>query len=290
MYDSQRRSSQQSTLGHLPIENAISDSFAPENGDKYLQDSFETEKSKSKRTSPNGDDQIQSNGGRRRGSIRFYEDIQPTENVTRQRTGDTPISRQDDPGYANSGYEYKQNVQPQYSQSPQIQAQSQPKENQIYSQLEYTDQTQYNPSDGVYKTEEYDTTQYVDQQNYDSNQYGTGQLQSSGDYDLQNEYQPTNDYQGYQPTTYEQPTFQATEEPAMYQPEQYTTGLYQEGATKPTFDYGNSSTAAEQQSYTEPISSNTNVGPKYKGNGNTTSATTQRLQSMSKQPAKKKFT
>lgn len=285
LYDSQRRSSQQSILGHTPIETAISDRFATDTGDKYLQDSFETEKPKSNRTSPNQDDQ--SIGSRRKSSIRFYEDIQPTENVARHSLDDTSVSRQDDTAYTKTGYEYTQNVQPQYSLA-QSQAHAQPKENQIYSQLEYTDQTQYNPSDGVYKTETYDTTQYVDQPNYDTSQYGT----AANDYNFQSEYQPTTEYQEYDPTGYEQSTFQASEPLAdtQYQPEQYvSSGLYQDGVTKPTYDY-RIGQATEQQSYTESVPSNPNVGQKYKGNGNSTTATTQRLQPVSKQPPKKKFT
>lgn len=289
LYDSQRRSSQQSSHGHIPIESAIIDRFATEIGDKYLQDSFETEKPKSNRTSPNQDDPVQSNGNRRRSSIRFYDDIQPTENVSRHSIDDTSVSRQDDAAYTKTGYEYTQNVQPQYSQLAQSQAHSQPKENQNYSQLEYTDQTQYNPSDGVYKTEDYDTTQYVDQQNYDANQYGTT---TTNDYNFQSEYQPRSEYQEYNPTRYEPTTFQTSEQPAntMYQPEQYVSdGLYQDEATKPTYDY-RIGQAAEQQSYTESVPSNSNVGQKYKGNGNSTTAAAQRLQPVSKQPAKKKFT
>lgn len=264
----QRRVSQQSFTESIENAGATIDS-----SDKYLQDSYETEKPRSNRTSPNAEDsQYQTNGTRRKGSIRFYDEIQSIDeaNKTRDETGS--VVQQDDSAYASSGYEYKESV-PEYNQTNQSANEVQQQPDQMYSQLDYTNQP--------YGTTDYESTQYVDQQNYDQNQYGTsGNSQPTDEYAYQSEYQGY-DLQGYQSAEQLQQQQQ--------QPEQYSTGMYQESNTKPNYDTSTYQPAQQQPSYTEPIPTNTNVGQKYKGNGNT-AISGQRQQPMSKQPAKKKFT
>lgn len=252
-----------------------------------MQDSFETEKPKSNRTSPNAEDsQYQSGGSRRKGSIRFYDEVQSVDEANKKRNETASVLQQDDSGYPPNGYEYKESLQEYNSQGQgqnELQQQQQQQQDQIYSQHDYTDQ----PHD-VYATGDYDASQYVDQQNYDRDQYGTGTLQPADEYNYQTEYQ------GYDTQKYDQQGYQSNEQPPEpTQPqEQYNTGMYQESTAKPTFDtpsYQPTQPAQPQQSYTEPSSSTTTMGQKYKGNGNS-AGSGQRQQSVSKQPAKKKFT
>lgn len=234
-----------------------------------MQDRYETEKPKSNRTSPIADDiQYQTNDTRRKGSIRFYDEVQQSTDETNKTRNETAtMLQQDDSAYASSGYEYNENI-PEYNQTDQDPNKIQQTSDQMYSQLDYTEQP--------YGTREYDGTQYTDQQNYDQNQYGTaGTVQPTDEYNYQTEYQG-----------YEQQNYPATDQ--LQQPEQYNTEMYQDNSTKSNYDTGRYQTAQQLPNYTEPNPTTTNVGQKFKGNGNTT-ASGQR-QSMSKQSAKKKFT
>lgn len=242
----------------MPAEISSTSFIEPETDNKYVQDSFETEKLRSNRTSPNlEDDQSQPNDIRRKGSIRFYDEGQSFEEEKRI---------EDTPKYTQNEFDYEKILQ-----------QKQQQQDQNYSQLEYPGSV-YDKSENLFKTGQYDISQnfdtsqpiYVDQQNYNENQFGEGGLQPSSEH----EYPYAQSYEQYQSNQ------QPSELP--YQ-SKYTDGLYTEGAASiSTFEFGKSQPTQQQQSFAQPTME---MGQKYKGNGNTASN-----RSMSKQPSKKKFT
>ncbi|XP_055307437.1 putative mediator of RNA polymerase II transcription subunit 26 [Sitodiplosis mosellana] len=251
LHDTHRRLSQQS-FGQLPVESSAANFIgSDQSGDKYVQDSFETEKIKSNRTSPNAeDDQSHPREVRRKGSIRFYDEVQSFE----EKKG-----IEASPEYTKDEYDYGKNLQQQ-------------------AQQEYTDPTGYDQSDSIIKAGQYDTSQYIDQQNYDENQYGAGDLQSTNEY----EYQYTQNY--------DQSGYQADEQPSelLYQPEQYVDGQYQQIVSLgSTLELEKHQPTQQQQNFPQLTSSNSEMDRKYKGNGNNTVSS---RQPVSKPPSKKKFT
>lgn len=261
LYDSQRRLSQQSTSGQL-VENQLSSNIPLEADDKYLQDSFETEKSRPFRISPNAEsDQSQSNGSRRRSSLRFYEENLSVGKISKQIADPTD--------YTELGYE--QSIQ-QYIQSDQNQTQPQQlQEDHAYH--EYKNQAQYDEPNSIYKTEDYDTTQYVNQPIYEGNPYRTDALHTPNDYNFHGGYQE------YEAANFEQSGYQPNEQSsdALYLPEQYSGELYHE-EIKTIPDLGKNQSVA-QPSYTE----SSKMGQTYKGSANSSNIATHRQQSMSKQ-------
>lgn len=269
LYDiPQRISSQQNPTSHIPIENPNSEVGVLETGNKYVQDSFETEKSN--RRSSNAEDDLQANGARRKGSIRFSDEIQSVSDPITQREESLSKLPQDASKYLQKEYEYQESSQ-EYNPSAQdhIQQQQQ-QQQQIYSHPEFTDQRQYEQSGEIYNsTGGYDSSQYINQETYDNSQYGTAELQPSNEYDYQSDTQ----YQGFDTQNYTQPGEQPLEN--LYQSEPY-----QEENTMAEFDIKQNQ-PMQQQSYTDR--------QRYKVNGNGANSATQR-QTMSKQPTKKKFT
>lgn len=255
MYDiTQRRTSQQNIQGLSTTET----------GNKYIQESIETEKAN--RRSSNSEDDSQSNGFRRKGSIRFYDEVHSTEDANAQRTESTSNLQQNDSEYAQKEYEYNETPQ-EYSD------QSQQQQQEIYSQPDFTDQRQYEQSDAIYGNADYNTSQYIDQQNYD-NQYGTNAPTS--------EYEYQSGYQGFDTQNYAESSDGQTLGGNLYQTEQY-----QQGETSQDYDT-QQNLPTQQQSFTEPTSGATNT-QRYKPNGSNSNTAVQR-QSMSKQSTKKKFT
>lgn len=262
-------------MEHHLIENALSGNITQETSDKYLQDSFETEKSKPNRISPNvGDIQSQSNAPRRRSSIRFYEENPSIGNISKQITEHNPIILPDATEYGKDGYD-------QYIPN---EMQSQQQQDPTHTKLDYTTQSHYDEPSNIYETENYDTTQYVNPQIYDGHQYRTDTQQSNNDYNYQD------GYQDYEASNYDGTGYQPNEQSsnALYLPEQYSDEIYRDEISKPMPDHGINQTIQQPTAYME--SSNTSMDQLYKGNGNTTNTTAHRLQSTPKQPIKKKST
>lgn len=189
LHDIHRRLSQQS-LGPLPIENSINGFIGSNSGDKYVQDSFETEKLKSNQTSPNTDDnKSQLTDIRRKGSIRFYDEAQPFAG----NTGIENIS-----SVKENEYEYGKSIHEQ---------------EQVYK-----NPTSYDHSESVFKagqyntSQNYDASQYIEQKNYNGNQYGEENLHPANEYEYQ-QFAPNFEQSGYESN--QQPT------EFLYQPEQY---------------------------------------------------------------------
>lgn len=255
----QTRISNQSNIGRSPTEIVGSSPNEFQTSHKYMQDSFETEKYKSNRSSPT----IRSSGPDRKGSLRFYDDS--SNFADKERDEPSPTEPQNASMYEKNEFKYNDSPQ-EYDQMNQIQTQSQ---KPFYdTQIDYRGQ-----SHNAYETEHYNDSQYNDQQNYDGIQYGVQQPAS------QYEYQP--EYQEYDT---EQQIYQANNPPPEpLQPEQqYETDIYQERATKPTQD---TRTVQQYQNFSESNSSTPNMGQK-NGNGNITN----KPSNTSKQSTAKKLT
>lgn len=254
-YESQHRESPQHN-GQLSTENKNVSTFNA--GNKFMQDSFETEKSKSSRASPIADDsKNQAGTTQRKNSIRFFDEVQSV-NEPNTTISETLHQEKDD-----SVYEYK-NVS-DYNQA--LQNQNSPSQNQV----EYTDHPL-----NTYASNQYNTTQYINQQNYDSSQYEADDLQQKPGYNYQTEYQD------YDVPKYEHSEYQNTEQPndQVQQQEQFFA-VQPDGTTSTTFDSEVFQPIQQRQSYTES-SFASNVGQKYNN--------APRQQNMSKQSAKKKYT
>lgn len=248
------RVSNQNVIGNSPTEIAGATSNEFHANDKYMQDSFETEKRKSNRTYPNN----QSTGSNRQGSIRFYDNIQSVNVADKERDETVSEMQQDASMYKTNEFKYNQ-IPQEYDQTNQTQAA--PQEPFYDTQLDYRSQ----PHD-IYESEQYDDSQYTDQQNYDGIQYRTEVPQPTSEYEYQT---------GYQEYDTQQPIYQSNNLPLEpLQQEQYGTDKYQERATKSTPDIR---TVQQYQNYAESNSNNPNMGQK-KGNEN-----------MSKQSAAEKF-
>lgn len=254
------RVSNQNVIRHSPTEFSGSSTNEIHASDKYMQDSFETEKRKSNQTYPNN----QSSSSNRKGSIRFYDEIQSANISDKERNETVSAVQQDAPMYKKNELKYNE-IPQEYDQTNQTQATPQ----QFYdTQLEYRGQPH-----NVYESEQYNDSQYSDQQNYDGLQYRTEVPQPTSEYQYQTGYQEYDTQQQiYQPNN-------LPLEPLQQEP--YGTDLYPERATKPTHD---NSTAQQYQNFAESNSSNSIVGQK-KGNGNITN----KQPNMSKQFAAEKF-
>lgn len=251
LYETHRRLSQQS-IGQLQVESSITNFIEPDqSGDKYVQDSFETEKPKTSRPSLNiEDDQFQPRETRRKGSIRFYDEVQLFEGKKGIETS---------PEYKSEEYGFDKNLQQSIQQ-------------------EYTNPIEYDQSDRIFKTgqydypQNYDSSQYDDQKNYEDNQYG---LDGSA-----NEYE-------YQ---YAQSTYKSNELPidVLYQPEQYSDAQkFQEiTSAQSTLELENPQLTQQQQTFTHLPSSDSEMERKYKGYENSTALN---KQPVSKAPLKKKL-
>lgn len=270
----QGRVSNQNVIGHSPTGIAESSTNEFRSSDKYMQDSFETEKPKSNRSSPNTiSSQSQSNGSNRKGSIRFYNEIQSADDTDKKKDETASILQEDSSIYKKNEHKYIPNVQ-EYRQTNQSLAE--PQQELFYdSQLDYTGQPL-----NVYESGQYDGSQYNDQQNYDGVQYRTEDPQPSEEYEYQS------GYQGYDT---QQQTYQSNKLPSEpLQQEPYGTELYQERSTKPNTDTRTYQTVQQHQNYADSISKNSNMGQNFKGNGNGNGAV--RLPNMSKQSTTKNFT
>lgn len=234
-YETHRRLSQQS-IGQSQVESAINNFMEPDqSGDKYVQDSFETEKPKTSRPSLNiEEDQFQPRETRRKGSIRFYDEVQSLEGKKGIETS---------PEYKREEYGLEKNLQHPIQQ-------------------EYTDPIGYDQSDRIFKTgqydypQNYDSSQYVDQKNYEDNHYG---LDGSA-----NEYE-------YQ---YAQSTYNSNELPidVLYQPEQYIDGqkLQEIASARSTLELEKPQLTQQQQTFTHLPTSNSEMERRYKGYENST--------------------
>lgn len=243
----QSRVSNQNFVGNSPKESS----------DKYLQDSFETEKLKSNQTSSNN--KFQSSGSSQKGSLRYYDGLQSIGDADKERDETSPAMQQDPSMYKNNEFKYNQILQ-DYEQRNQTQAETQ---DQFYTtQLDYADQPQ-----NLYESEQYSRPQY-DQQNYAGIEYSGAEVsQPTDEYDYQSEYQ---EYSTQQPN-YQTNNLQL--EPLRQ--EQYGIDAYEEKATKPILD---SRSAQHHSNFTEPSISNPNMG-------NTTRQPTMPIQSTTKKPA-----
>lgn len=228
---------------------------------KYMQDSFETEKHKSNRTSPTNRSGIPD----RKGSLRFYDEIPSSNFADKERDETSSAVQQNASIYENKELKYNQSPQ-EYNQTNQ----TKPEPPFYDTQLDYRGQ-----SHNVYEPEQYDDPRYNDQQNYDGIQYRAEVQQPTSEY----EYQP-----GYQEYDTQQQVFQSNNLPLeTLQPEQqYDTDIYQERATNPSHD---ARTVQQYQNLTESNSGTSNMGQR-KGNGHVTN----NQPNMSKQFAPKKFT
>lgn len=296
----ERRPSQQSIITQ-PIESTITTLHNENVDDKYAKENYENEKPKSTRSSPLGIDEQQPQITlRRKSSIRFYDEI-PSNTI--QSTNIEPTT-----ATLNDSLQYEQN---QYDYEKSITEYSQPIREQVYTQP-------YEQSRAIYTTGNYDQQQYTvaaDPQ-YDTRQYRSGSQQSNyvvDDQYYQNAYRAG--YQsGYEPQNYEQKPYQSetisssipqTEQLLQYQTisrnesnqeqQQQQQQLQQEIQQPKQLQQSEAQQPKQlqqQSSITESITSNSNLGTKYKGNGNTSTAAQQqyRQQPVSKQPPKKKFT
>lgn len=249
-----RRGSNQNFIE--PTANVEASGNGFQSSDKYMQDSFETEKHISNRTSPSN--QSQTNASNQKGSIRFYDEIPSVDDRDKEKDETASTLQQDSPMYNKNDYKYNQPLH-EYEQS-------QPEPQNLFydTQLDYTGKPH-----SVYESGQYDGPQYNDQQNYNNIQYKTEDPLPASEYEYQNAYQ------GYDP---EKQIYQSNNLPLEpLQQEQYETDTYQDGATKPT-------TAQQHQNYSISSSSNSNMALK-KGNENMAV----RQSNISKQSATKKF-
>lgn len=251
----QSRISNQNVIGRSPTEIIGSGPTEFQTSHKYMQDSLETEKYKSNLTSPT----IRSSVPDRKGSLRFYDESSSSF-ADKERDETSPTIPQNASLYKKN--EFKYNDPPQeYDQTSQIQ--TQPEKPFYNSQLDYTGQPH-----NAYETEQYNESQYNDQQNYDGIQYGAEVQQPTSEYEYQPEYQEYDAQQQiYQPNNL--PT-----EP-MQPEQQYESEIYQERAPK--------SAVQQYQNYPEANSSTPNMGQK---NGNAIN----KQPNMLKQSTTKKFT
>lgn len=310
-----RRLSQQSITGGgsgQPIEVAdtkLSSALHDSSVDKYAKDSFETEKSKSNRTSPISDE-LQP--VRRRSSIRFSDDVQLS---TSSDSGRFAESNAETTSHIDSGYsgkQYQESVQ-EYNQPATIQdtystsdlQQSQQQQEPLYTQQDYTSAQQYDQSGNVYSaddyepqytTEQYDTSQYTSAQQPEyvgsdatelQQQYDTSQPQQQQQYDDSTiqQYQPT-----YDASVYDQSYASTEQRPqTTYDTEKYSIAQYRDENNGSRLS-GSIQQQQQQQpqsstftSNPESISSNPNLGQKYRGNGNTQQQQQQQQQLQSQQ-------
>lgn len=229
LYETHRRLSQQS-IGQLPVESSITNFIEPDqSGDKYVQDSFETEKRKTSRPSLNiEEDQFQPREARRKGSIRFYDEVQLFEG--KKGIEASPENKREE-------YSFEKNLQHPIQQ-------------------EYTDPIGYDQSDTNFKigqydySQNYDSPQYDDQNNYENKQYGLDRLA--------NEYE-------YQ---YAESNYESNELPSdvLYQPEQYSDEQnFQEIASASTLELEKPQLTHQQQTFTHLLPTNSGMEKKYKG-------------------------
>lgn len=177
-----------------------------------MQDGFGTEKRKSSITD-------------RKGSLRFYDDIQSANFSEKDRDETSSAVQQNASMYKNNEFNPTQAEQ----QEP------------FYdTQIDYRGQSQ-----NVYESEQYNDSQYNDQQNYDGIQYRTEVQQPTSEY----EYQP-----GYQEYDTQQQMYQSNNLPV--EPEkQYETDIR---ATKPTHDVRS---VQQYQNFSESGTSNMGQRP-----------------------------
>lgn len=241
------------------VESTSNNTIENEAGNKYAQENFETEKSN--RRISNTEDDSQSDSFQRRGSIRFYE-----EDTNIQRRDSASNLQQKEQDYIQKEFEYKENLQ-EYNQTSQEQDQM-----QIYTQPEFTDQGQYEQSRNIYASDEYNTPQYIEQQNYNDNQYAA----NPNEYDYQNEYQE------FDAQNYTQSGNELSHE-SLYQSEQYQN-------EEPEFGTQQNQSILQQQQqqgFTEPTSGIANT-QRNRTNGNNSNTTVQRQFMSTRQPTKKK--
>lgn len=248
-----RRGSNANVIGPTEIAGGSSSEF--QSSHKYMQDSFETEKHKSNRTSPTN----RSRNPDRRGSLRFYDEIQSANFADKERDETSSGLQQNSSMYEKNEFKYNQSPQ-EYDQTNQTQLE--PQEPFYDTQIDYRDHN-----------EQYDDSQYNAQQNYDGIQYRTEVQQPTSEYGYQT---------GYQEYDARQQIYQSNNPSLgpLQSEQQYETDSYQERATKPTHDV-----VQPYQNFSESNSSTSNTGQK-KGNGNITN----KLPNMSKQSTTKKFT
>lgn len=273
---SQRRPSQQSiTEGGTtqPIESAAGNYAISTNENaydiknKYTNDTYESEKSSIGGTDSGIVVEHQPTSAlRRKSSLRFYGDEISSNEI--QNPGIESTQRNE------------RNYEAKTHDSDNIQEYSQQQSIQDIQQDQYYTQPEYSQSDNIYSSDVIDSQPCTDQQ-YD--QYGQQQT-----YDYQPDYQ--SEYQANEPNVYDTQAYDQTNEQrrasnveseSIYQSGQYTTPSYRAGRD-----------TTQQQSNPEPISSNSDVGKKYRrsgnrsnGNGNSNAIIQQSY--LSKQPSKR---
>lgn len=236
----QSRGSNQNVIGHSPTEIAEGTTNEFHANNKYMQDSFETEKRKSNRTYPNN------HTSTRKGSNQFSDGIQSGIFADKERGETASAVQKDDSLYEKNEYSYDQIPQEYNPKNQAKQTHATPQELFFETQHDYRRQPH-----NVYESEQYDDAQYGGQQNYNDTQYRSEELQPTSENWLQDQVQET----GYQ----EYDTRNLSVEPLQQQ--QYGTDFYQERTTKPTPEIR---TSQQYQS---------NMGQK-KGNGNITNKQT----------------